>query len=294
MESGIYSLHPVQIKVRLMIAIHAVRAPDNTILLYMIKYNGKPASINDTMPDTHSPRCGYNSYDQSHQVMAMAWSKSVYGPWKEKVIFNKYPGPANRSAWDCQTNCPSVAFAPNGTVVMAFKSEQCHKNISANTKEKIIIATAPHWSGPYTQRTHNPIFGWKVPSDWPNIPARNQIMSNEDPFIWRTKRGWHMLLHCQLPPDHSTRGALAYSKNALDWTLLPYEAWSANVTWTSPWAPNSTVEPSLSTQMFRRQAPSLHVGKDGQPLALLTPVDNNPGDGIHWHTGWTLIQTVSA
>merc|ERR1712130_340072 len=82
--------------------------------------------------------------------------------------------------------------------------------------------------------------------------------------------------------------------HALDWTLLPYEAWSANVTWTSPWAPNSTVEPSLSTQMFRRQAPSLHVGKDGQPLALLTPVDNNPGDGIHWHTGWTLIQTVSA
>ena len=91
---------------------HAIRAPDGTVLIYMIKYDGGefPGVL----------ECFRNGYNHSHLVIAMAWSSSVYGPWQEKILFNPWPGPENRESWLCQTNCPSVAFVPNGTAVMAF------------------------------------------------------------------------------------------------------------------------------------------------------------------------------
>ena len=261
----------------------AIRAPDGTILIYMIKYDG------GHMPDLLSdlclvPGCGL-SYNKSHGVIGMAWSKSVYGPWEEKVIFDPWPGLVNRSSWLCQTNCPSVTFAPDGKAVMAFRSIQCDRsNFNSTTKEKIAVATAPHWSGPYTIQSREPVFGWHAPQNWPPslVYPVGQIMANEDPFIWRTKRGYHMLTHCQLSPNHSTRGAYGYSKDALSWTLLPDLMWDANMTW---------VDGSVS-YFKRRQAPGLYLDANGYPLYLLTPVDELYQDGCNWGHGWTLMQPI--
>ena len=109
-------------------------------------------------------------------------------------------------------------------------------------------------------------------------------MSNEDPFIWRTKRGYHMLVHCQLQPFHSTRGAYGYSQDELSWTLLPDYSWETNMTW---------ADGSVS-YFVRRQAPGLFLGHDGYPLYLLTPVDELSDDGCHWGHGWTLMQSVES
>ena len=35
-------------------------------------------------------------YNISSQVTAMMCSSSVYGPWREKILFNAWPGPENR------------------------------------------------------------------------------------------------------------------------------------------------------------------------------------------------------
>ena len=92
---------------------HAVRAPDSTVLIYMIKYDGGelPGLLSE---ECLQPAC--HGYNISHQVTAMAWSSSVYGPWSEKILFNPWPGPDNRESWLCQTNCPSVTFTPSGEV----------------------------------------------------------------------------------------------------------------------------------------------------------------------------------
>ena len=261
---------------------HAIRAPDGTVLIYMIKYDG------GVLPDLLSKEClshAAHGYNTSHQVIAMAWSSSVYGPWQESILLNRWPGPEDRESWLCQTNCPSVTFAPNGTVIMALRGAQCEipSPPAKGTKEKIAIATAPHWSGPYTIRSKEPVFGWMVPEDWPSsLVTPGQIMHNEDPFIWRTHRGYHMLVHCQLEPLSKTRGAYGYSKDGLDWTLEPYFMWDTNMTWT---------DGSVS-YFVRRQAPDLYLDKDGYPLYLLTPVDELSDDGTHWGHGWTLIQSI--
>ena len=267
---------------------HAIRAPDGTVIIYMIKYDGGkfPGVLSNEclrLSLVSSPL--YNPFNTSHFVIAMAWSSSVYGPWKEKILLNLWPGPEDRESWLCQTNCPSVAFAPNGTVVMALRAIQCQKPSTPlkGTKEKIAIATAPHWSGPYTIRSKEPVFGWMVPDDWPpSVVTPGQVMSNEDPFIWRTSRGYHMLVHCQLEPFHTTRGAYGYSKDGLKWTLLPDYSWETNMTW---------ADGSVS-YFVRRQAPGLYLDENGYPLYLLTPVDELPGDGSHWGHGWTLMQPV--
>ena len=261
---------------------HAIRAPDGTVLIYMIKYYG------GSLPDLLSEQCRQvgqcHVYNTSHQVIAMAWSKSVYGPWQEKVILNSWPGPADRGSWQCQTNCPSVTFAPNGSVVLAFRGAQCASDLPLEnqTREKIGIATAPHWSGPYTIQTKEPVLG-NVSDDWPSsLVTPGQVMSNEDPFIWRTARGYHMLLHCQLQPLHKTRGAYAYSEDGLSWTFLPDFIWETNMTWS---------DGSIS-YFRRRQAPGLYLDPHGYPLYLLTPVDELSDDGCHWGHGWTLMQPV--
>ena len=34
-------------------------------------------------------------------------------------------------------------------------------------RESIAIATASHWSGPFTITSKEPVFEWMVPDDWP-------------------------------------------------------------------------------------------------------------------------------
>ena len=253
---------------------HAIRAPDGTVLIYMIKYDG------GEFPGVLECFKLGQSFNRSHLVIAMAWSSSVYGPWQEKILLNPWPGPEDRESWLCQTNCPSVTFAPNGTAIMAFRSVHC---LVTGKREKIAIATAPHWSGPYTIRSAEPVFGWMVPDDWPaSLVTPGQSMGNEDPFIWRTERGYHMLTHCQLQPLQKTRGAYGYSEDGLSWTLLPDFMWETNMTWS---------DGSVSYFM-RRQAPGLCFDHDGIPLYLLTPVDELSNDGQHWAYGWTLMQPI--
>ena len=58
-----------------------------------------------------------------------------------------------------------------------------------------------------------------------------------------------MLVHSQLQPFHSTRGAYGYSQDGLSWTLLPDYSWETNMTWT---------DGSVS-YFVRRQAPGLFL-----------------------------------
>ena len=118
------------------------------------------------------------------------------------------------------------------------------------------------------------MFGWMVSDNWPAslVTPTGQMMSNEDPFIWRNDRGYHMFIHCQLEPLHKTQGAYGYSQDGLSWNLLPDFMWETNMTWS---------DGSIS-YFIRLQAPGLYLDRDGYPLYLLTPVNELSDDGNHW------------
>ena len=61
----------------------------------------------------------------------------------------------------------------------------------------------------------------------------NPNKQNEDPFLWKNKRGWHALFHTNTWTDSRCKhisvaghaGRLAYSVNGIDWTYshtFPY------------------------------------------------------------------------
>lgn len=116
----------------------------------------------------------------------------------------------------------------------------------------------------------------------------------QDPFIWRTSRGYHLLLHSlgRAPGSSggSTQGAggLAYSKDGLEWTWvngsdsLQGAVYSPNVTWSD----------GTKDGLTRRQAPYLYIDPTGTIQFLLNGVDTAAGLGCHWRTSWTLLQRV--
>ena len=114
-------------------------------------------------------------------------------------------------------------------------------------------------------------------------------------FIWRSARGYHLLLHAlgRAPGQGgSTQGAsgLAYSRNGLDWSWVAGSdgdgggrpVYSPNITWSDGSADGLT----------RRQAPYLFFDAEGRLRFLLNGVDTAPGQGCHWRTSWTLLQPV--
>ena len=66
---------------------HAICAPDDTLLIYTIKYDGGefPGLLSDGC--LQKDGCVPPAYNRSHEVMAVSWSSSVYGPWQEKSHF---------------------------------------------------------------------------------------------------------------------------------------------------------------------------------------------------------------
>ena len=76
---------------------------------------------------------------------------------------------------------PSVTFASSGNVIMAFHGVQCQSPTPpSRLRNKIAIATGPHWSGPYTIISKEPVFGWMVPDDWPpSLVTPGQVVSKE-------------------------------------------------------------------------------------------------------------------
>ena len=77
--------------------------------------------------------------------------------------------------------------------------------------------------------------GWKGP--W-NLLAKNSVLKNpdgtahkcEDPHIWKTKRGWHLLTHNQSPPQGVS--SYGYSLDGVTWRLSPTTPYDCKLNYT--------------------------------------------------------------
>jgi hypothetical protein len=143
----------------------------------------------------------------------IASSNTPYGPWQIQPLIIR---DQNRSALlDCTHTNPSPVFLPNGTVLLAFNAGYCHNHL-----ETIGIATAPHWSGPYTLLKTEPIF----------LDSNGNPHQCEDPTLWVTERGWHMMVH----NFGSQISLYAHSEDAYTWILHTNSSgpYSGSIAWT--------------------------------------------------------------
>ena len=116
--------------------------------------------------------------------IAMATSESLTGPWRVQPlhIVDQF----NSDEVYCAHTNPSAVFDEAGGVTLAFNAGFCH-----DTLETIGLASAPHWTGPYTLLDSEAIL-----RNDDGTPHRC-----EDPHLWKSERGWHLLVHNQQGPQ---------------------------------------------------------------------------------------------
>ena len=134
--------------------------------------------------------------------IALAWSATLAGPWNSTPLI--ITDQQRSKYFDCAHSNPTLVWRRDGGGLrMGFNAGYCHGGL-----ETVGIAQAPSWRGPWTLASPDPVL-W----DSPGVPR-----SCEDPVLWETSRGWHMIVHIQ---DTSQRAALyAHSFDGVsNWTL---------------------------------------------------------------------------
>ena len=127
-----------------------------------------------------------------------------------------------------------------------------------------MLMSAPSWRGPYINITHG---------------FNDSIDTGEDPEMFRTRRGWHMLNHNAGPSSTM----LEFSPDGLTWQRAQgLTAFNGTVRWT-----NGSV-----TELCRRQRPKVVMSaSDGMPAFLWTGVMDGGGD-CELNPTWTLAQST--
>ncbi len=91
--------------------------------------------------------CRGSHMPNSNGRINMAYSKSIHGPWIEKVIL-PYDAGNNASAWNCENNNPTATVLANGTIFLVYRADPCKAAAGggAGGGESLGVATADHWS----------------------------------------------------------------------------------------------------------------------------------------------------
>lgn len=196
-------------------------------------------------------------------VLSIATAPDVHTPFVN-LLTNFTPAGAEQLF--CRTN-PTAFIFPNGTTLLYFRSAE-----SNGENEQIWLAIAPSYRGPYTLHTpgHNPKDPVTATSNSLLLGGRN----NEDPFIFRTARGFILLMHM----SHwgpGWNGAKAWSEDGMHWH------WTEE-SMTRVW--NSTVRYTDGTAITfrRREEPKIYQDGDGTIQAMFNAVTDPHDSGISY------------
>lgn len=184
----------------------------------------------------------------------MATAPGFSGPWDTSInpLPKALPGASNPAVW----------IHPNGSAVMVYRFH------TAEYGESLGVATAPHWTGPFKPFTE------------PFVTVKNGTGDNEDPFLFKNARGYHVITHNQGPGCVCKNelgnycGAHLFSEDLLTWTISKTPVYTGDLV---------TVD-GTTLQLTQRQRPQLVVNSEGRPLALFT---GGSFDG----KGWTQATT---
>lgn len=236
--------------------------------LYLLYHIGCPTAVPDTC-QTIDFTCGSGNFLNGESGISM-WSSPDLINWA-------YHGQVLRSntngTWDTDTTNPSpfpLWSSQTRTPEMLLAYRGCPYNCGG--AELLNLASAPHFTGPYTRLNNaaQPIFSFP----------------NEDPFLWRDWRGnLHLLTHSLLS-DAGFGGGPNVGRHAYAQS------------WQGPWifntetvAFNTTAKftDGSSIDYYRRERPQLYFSDDGEmtPLYLTNGVQE-----VNSPASYTLIQPI--
>ncbi|OAQ67841.1 EGF-like domain-containing protein [Pochonia chlamydosporia 170] len=233
---------------------------DKEWLMYHI---GCPTEVPDTCQTKHFT-CGAGNTNNGESGISVMASSDLR-TWKTKgQILKGNDG----SGWDADVtnpsafplfskgNCGKKHHEDTSAILLAYRG--CPYNCSG--AELINLAVAEKgYAGPYKKLQQDPIFA--------NV--------NEDPFIWRDKRGnYHMLLH-SLEPE----GGFG------DGPKVGRHAWARD--YTGPWTFGSKTlafstevkyDDGSAIDFYRRERPQLYFSEDGSMTPLFLGTGVQPRD----------------
>jgi len=243
------------------------RAPDGT---YLIFYVGPiTGEVQDCTSDVLS--AGPKPKEAGGPVMIASASRpdasadewELHGPMTDSV------------EWHSATN-PSPVFLPNGSVLLYVSRRWTFDDGSAGKNNWIMMADS--WRGPYRNVTQS---------------FDDALDTGEDPHVFKTKRGFHMLNH----NTGANSTVLSFSEDGLQWVSgkdLHKNGWMNAFDGALEWSNGST------TLLCRRQRPYIVFKDDGMPGWLWNGVMESPGTAVKnkdclsdstWPT-WTLVQEI--
>lgn len=204
----------------------------------------------------------------SNGISSMAWSKSLEGPWEQRVVLQRNHD-GNLSRWDCQNNNPSLTVLPNGTVVMIYRANSCE----GNSGEALGLAIAEHWGADFVRHEE------------PILRPEDGFGNNEDPFLWVDAKGnFHIVAHeqstnnvCGSNVAGHTCGAHLFSRDGFSWTVSRTPVYDSAV----------TLANGTTGELQTRQRPQIVFDANGAPLVLYNGASfegNNPDTDILTHT----------
>ena len=138
-------------------------------------------------------------------------SKSLSGPWSEPLQLPVTPAAMNSSwnDWNWQANDPSMPapfIFPNGTTLVYYQATTCPVGWGNAAPACVGVMRAADWRGPYEHARSLPIVH----------------PESEDPFVFRTKRGFHLLTNVNTYHRRCASGVPcgghAFSEDGLEWS----------------------------------------------------------------------------
>jgi len=245
------------------------RAPDGTFLIYYV--GPTTGEVKDCSTNLDVAATEPYPKEANGPVMIASASRpdAPADEWE-------HHGPMTDSfEWHSATN-PSPVFLPNGSVLL-FVSRRWTFDDGHNEKNNWIMM-ADSWRGPYHNVTQR---------------FEDALETGEDPHVFRTKRGFHMLNHNTGPAS----SIFSFSEDGINWISgkdLKRQGWQNAFDNTLEWS-NNTV-----TKLCRRQRPFIVFKEDGMPGYLWNGVMESAGPAIKgedclsdskWPT-WTLVQEI--
>ena len=192
--------------------------------------------------------------------IATAHAATLAGPWKVQplVITDQWE---SDDVYCTHTN-PSPFVMANGTIVMAFNAGYCNNHL-----ETIGLAVSDGgWAGP-----------WR-------LLVKNSILKNpdgsahkcEDPFVWQSKRGWHLIVHNQEGNVGNSESAYAFSEDGHAWTMAKTAPYDCTISFT---------DGTKATANGCGNRPQILFGEDGAPQLLTNGAfAANPNGGGNTYT----------
>eukprot|EP00037_Helgoeca_nana_P001625 m.28176 g.28176 ORF g.28176 m.28176 type:complete len:600 (+) comp11997_c0_seq2:24-1823(+) len=180
--------------------------------------------------------------------------------------------------WEFDGDNPTVVIdAVHGNLTALYRTD-VDVGVGPQPMASLIgLATAPSWRGPYT--LSGPYGGTLTTQQYP-------YDENEDPFIWKSKRGFHALFHAntwgdsrgKVFPVPANAGRLAYSVDGFLWTYSDTPPFNGTVAYS-----NGTHAP-----FARVERPVLLFDPSGTPTHLINGVQRYVNDDYTF----TLIRRI--